>query len=46
MTGLGGYEQILRLPIHMRRSFIHQFIDQKEKEHKQMENERRKVKRK
>ena len=41
---MGGYEQVLRVPVYLRKEFIHRFIEQKEKEHKQMEAERRKYK--
>ena len=43
MAGLGGYHQVMNLPVYVRKNFIHEFIEQKEKEHKQMESERRKA---
>lgn len=42
MPGLGGYHEILSIPVFQRKYFIHEFIDQKEKEAKAIEKERKK----
>jgi len=44
MPGMGGFEQVLRIPVYMRKELIHLFVEQKEKEHKAMERERKKKK--
>ncbi len=46
MPGLGGWKQVLELPVYIRRMCAHQFVQQKEKEHQQMEAEKRKAKHK
>jgi hypothetical protein len=44
MPGLGGFEQVIKIPIYIRKEFVHHFVEQKEKEHKAMERERKKKK--
>lgn len=44
MPGMGGFEQVLRVPVYLRKEIIHRFIEQKEKEHKQIEADRKRAK--
>lgn len=43
MPGLGGYWEVLRIPVYIRKLMIEEFIVQKKKEHEAMEKAKKKT---
>jgi hypothetical protein len=42
MPGLGGFWDIIKIPVHIRKLFIHKFVEQKRREEEAIERERNK----